>query len=80
KQVEIVEAGHPVPDESGMAAARRLLKEVGRLNPGDLFLFLVSGGGSALLTLPTDDITLAEMQEVNRQLLASGAAIDEINA
>jgi len=80
KQIEIVEAGHPVPDESGMAAARRMLKEVGRLNPGDLFLFLVSGGGSALLTLPTDDITLAEMQEVNRQLLACGAAIDEINA
>jgi hydroxypyruvate reductase len=78
-RIEIVEAAHPVPDAAGMAAATRILDSVGNLNADDTVLCLISGGGSALLALPQDGITLAEKQAVNRALLKSGASIGEMN-
>lgn len=79
ERIEIVEAAHPVPDEAGMAAARRMLALVQDLTPDDTVLCLVSGGGSALLPLPLDGITLADKQHVNTALLKSGATIAEMN-
>ncbi|MGB0747667.1 MAG: glycerate kinase type-2 family protein [Magnetospiraceae bacterium] len=78
-RIEIMEAAHPVPDAAGVAATARILKVIGNLTEEDLVLCLISGGGSALLTLPLDGITLADKQAVNRALLASGATISEIN-
>lgn len=77
--IEVVEAAHPVPDEAGLAAAQRSLEIAQGLGPDDLLLALVSGGGSALLTLPLPGIALAEIQDLYRALLASGANIDEFN-
>ncbi len=77
--VEIVEAGHPEPDENGQAAARRILDMAGEAGAGDLVLCLISGGGSALLTLPADGLGLGDKQAVNRALLRSGATIGEMN-
>ncbi|MEO0428089.1 MAG: glycerate kinase [Pseudomonadota bacterium] len=79
ERIEIVEAAHPVPDAAGMEGARRMLALVEGLGPEDLVIALISGGGSALLTLPVEGVSLAEKQEVNRLLLASGAAIGEMN-
>lgn len=78
-RIEVVEASHPVPDAAGQAAAGRMLAAVRDLNPDDLVLCLVSGGGSALLALPAEGITLADKQAVGRALLRSGAAIGEMN-
>jgi glycerate 2-kinase len=80
EQIEIVEASHPVPDAAGQAAARRILDLARGLGPDDQLVFLVSGGGSALLSLPAPGITLADKQAVTRALLRSGATISEINA
>jgi hydroxypyruvate reductase len=79
-QIEVLEAAHPVPDAPGMAAAERILAAVRPLGPEDLVLCLISGGGSALLTLPPADIDLAVLADINRQLLRSGADITEMNA
>jgi hydroxypyruvate reductase len=79
RRIEVVEAGHPVPDDAGLAAARRILAGAGALGPDDLFLALVSGGGSALLALPAPGVSLADKQALTRKLLASGATIGEIN-
>jgi hydroxypyruvate reductase len=78
-KIEIVEAAHPVPDEAGRAAAARILAAAEAAGPGDTVLFLISGGGSALLALPAPGVTLADKQAVNRALLASGATIAEMN-
>ncbi len=78
-QIEIVEAAHPVPDERGFDAARRILALVEGAGPDDLVLCLISGGGSALLTLPAPGISLADKQALNRSLLTSGADIIEMN-
>src|SRR4029077_11880014 len=78
--IELAEAGHPVPDERGRAAAERILSLAGRAGPRDLVVFLISGGGSALLPAPAPPITLAEKQEVTRLLLGAGATIGELNA
>lgn len=79
KSIEIVEAAHPVPDAAGQDAARRILKIASGLGEGDLMLALISGGASALLSLPADGLTLADKQAVNTALLRSGAAIVEMN-
>ena len=79
QRIEVVEAAHPVPDEAGLAAARRVLASVQGLGPDDLVICLISGGGSALLSLPVDGIDFAEKQAVNQQLLLSGANIGEMN-
>lgn len=78
-RIEVVEASHPVPDGAGQAAAERMLALVGGLGPDDLVLCLISGGGSALLALPAEGITLADKQAINRALLRSGAGIHEMN-
>ncbi|GAB4521171.1 MAG: glycerate kinase [Roseibium sp.] len=80
KGIEIVEAAHPVPDEAGLQATRRMLDLLSGLGENDYVLALISGGASALLTAPAGDISLAEKQEVNRKLLASGAPIGQMNA
>jgi hydroxypyruvate reductase len=79
KRIEVVEAAHPIPDAAGQTAARRILDLVKGLGPDDLALCLISGGGSALLSLPAPGITLDDKQAVNRALLKSGANIHEIN-
>jgi glycerate 2-kinase len=79
ERIEIVEASHPVPDESGHRAARRMLEMVKGLRPDDLVLALISGGGSALLSLPAPGLTFQDKQAVNTALLRSGAAISEMN-
>ena len=79
QQIEIVEASHPVPDARGMSAARRILDLVTGLGPDDLVIALISGGGSALLTLPAPGLTLADKQAVNAALLRSGAPIGDMN-
>jgi len=79
RRIEIVEAAHPVPDAAGLAAARRMLDVVHGLSADDLVLCLLSGGGSALLPLPIDGLTLEHKQAVNRELLKSGASINEMN-
>lgn len=78
-RIEIVEAAHPVPDEAGLAAARRILGLVAGLSADDLVICLISGGGSSLLVLPEDDLQLADKQEINKALLKSGATIGEMN-
>jgi glycerate 2-kinase len=79
RHIDIVEAAHPVPDASGMRAAQRMLELVGKLHEDDLVLCLISGGGSALLPLPAEGLTLDIKQSVSRALLASGATISEMN-
>jgi hydroxypyruvate reductase len=79
KRIEVVQAAHPVPDAAGLAAAERILAMVQGLNANDLVLCLISGGGSALLTLPADGLTLADKQRINQALLSSGANIAEMN-
>nr|WP_256924378.1 glycerate kinase [Hydrogenophaga sp. IBVHS2] len=79
QRIEVVEASHPVPDEAGMAAAERILAAVQGLTADDLVLCLISGGGSALLTLPCEGLTLQDKQRINRELLECGAHIGEMN-
>lgn len=79
RSVEIVEAAHPVPDEAGLQAAKRILTLAQEAGPDDLVVCLISGGASALLSLPAEGLTLADKQELNRALLKSGAPIGEMN-
>ena len=79
QRIEVVEAAHPVPDAAGLLAAQRMLAMAQGLGPDDLVLCLISGGGSALLTLPVEGLDLAGKQQVNKALLASGANIAEMN-
>ncbi|GGH63324.1 glycerate kinase [Comamonas phosphati] len=79
QRLEVVEAAHPVPDAAGLAAAERILALTAGLTEDDLVLCLISGGGSALLTLPAEGMDLAEKQRINKALLESGAAISEMN-
>jgi hydroxypyruvate reductase len=79
ERIEIVEAAHPVPDAAGLQAARRILDRVQGLSADDTVLCLISGGGSSLLPLPLDGITLEDKQKVNQALLTSGATISEMN-
>ncbi|WP_114393786.1 glycerate kinase type-2 family protein [Oleisolibacter albus] len=79
ERIEVVEAAHPVPDAAGLEAARRIQALVQGLTADDLVLCLISGGGSSLLPLPLDGISLEDKQAVNRALLKSGATISEMN-
>ncbi|OWW22460.1 glycerate kinase type-2 family protein [Noviherbaspirillum denitrificans] len=79
RRIEVVEAAHPVPDEAGRRAAGRIMDMVRGLTEDDLVLCLISGGGSALLALPAEGITLEQKQAVNKALLKSGATISEMN-
>lgn len=79
RHIEVVEAAHPLPDEAGLAAARRMLEKVRGLTRDDLVIALFSGGGSALLPLPLPGVTLQDKQRLSAGLLKAGAAISEIN-
>ena len=79
-RIRVIEAGHPVPDAESERAARTMLHAVSNLRSDDLVLALMSGGGSALLTLPAGNMSLADKQAVNKALLLSGATIGEMNA
>ncbi len=78
-KVEIVEASHPVPDANGEAATRRMLDLVKGLSEDDMVVCLISGGGSALLSLPAEGLTLQDKQQTSKSLLKSGATISEMN-
>ena len=80
KKTNVLEAAHPVPDESGVEAAQQIKSLLEDADKNDLVFSLISGGGSALLPLPSSGIKLAEKQTVTKMLLASGATIHEINA
>ncbi|MHA1516982.1 MAG: glycerate kinase type-2 family protein [Alphaproteobacteria bacterium] len=79
ERLEVVEAAHPVPDAAGREAAKRIFDLVQGLTEDDLVLCLISGGGSALLAMPAEGISLEDKQTVNKALLASGATISEMN-
>ncbi len=79
RRIRVVEAGHPVPDERGEAAAREILAAARALGEDDLLLALVSGGGSSLLALPVEGVAMADLKAVTRALLASGAPIQDMN-
>lgn len=79
EQIEILEAAHPVPDEAGAIAARRIMELVTQAGEDDLVLCLISGGGSSLLPMPLNGITLEDKQAISRDLLKSGATIGEMN-
>ena len=78
-RIRIIAAAHPVPDQRSLDAGTQILAAVGDLAPDDLVLALISGGGSSLMVAPAPPMTLADKQEVNRLLLASGAPIAEMN-
>lgn len=79
QRIEVVEASHPVPDAAGLAAAQRIMAMTQGLTKDDLVLCLISGGGSALLTLPVEGLEFADKQRINQDLLNSGASIGEMN-
>ena len=79
ERIEVIEAAHPVPDEAGLVASRRLLESVEGLTSDDLVVALISGGGSALLPSPPDGMSLDDEIAVNEALLASGAPISAMN-
>ncbi|WP_242523743.1 glycerate kinase type-2 family protein [Microbulbifer salipaludis] len=78
-RIEVLEASHPMPDTLGEVAAERMLEAVAGLTEDDLVIALISGGGSALMSLPAPGLTLPQKQAINRALLRSGAPISEIN-
>jgi hydroxypyruvate reductase len=80
RRVEIIEAGHPTPDEAGRRGAERMVEMLSNLTEKDLIICLISGGGSALMTLPQPTISLADVQVLTGALLRCGATINEINA
>lgn len=77
--IKIIEAGHPVPDQAGMDGAQEILSLVNKLNPGDTLIALISGGGSSLLTLPQEGISIDDMRKTTEALLRSGAPIEDMN-
>lgn len=79
KGIEIVEASHPVPDQAGVDATRKLLDIANGLGPDDTVIMLISGGGSALLCAPAEGLTLADKQDLSAAMLASGMPIGDIN-
>ena len=79
-RIETIEAGHPVPDENGIIGSRKIIEMVSSATENDLVICLISGGGSALLPLPADGLTLSDKQDTIKALLGCGATIHEINA
>ena len=79
KRIRVIEASHPVPDETGEMAAREILAGTRALGSDDLLLALISGGGSALLSLPAEGVSMTALQAMTRELLRCGASIQEIN-
>ncbi|KZL19289.1 putative hydroxypyruvate reductase [Pseudovibrio axinellae] len=79
RSIEIIEAAHPVPDEAGLNGAKRMLELVSDLSEDDTVLCLISGGGSSLLPLPYEGLSLEDKQSINKELLSCGATISEMN-
>jgi hydroxypyruvate reductase len=79
RRIRVIEAGHPVPDETGESAAKEILRQVRSLAPNDLLLALISGGGSALLSLPVEAVGMEALKATTRELLRSGAPIQDMN-
>ncbi len=79
-RIRVVEASHPVPDDTGESTAREILRRAAELTPEDLLLVLVSGGGSALLSLPVESVSMEALKATTRELLRCGAPIEEMNA
>ena len=79
RYIEVIEAGHPVPDANGVKATARIMAMAASLGPDDFALVLISGGGSALATMPIDGVTLEDKQRLTKVLLKSGAPIHDIN-
>jgi len=79
RRVRLNEAGHPIPTDGSMRGAEEMIALVSDLGPNDLVMCLISGGGSSLISLPTEDITLDEVKETTQLLLKSGATIQEVN-
>lgn len=77
--IQIIEAGHPVPDQAGMDGAKEIYRLVGELQAGDILIALISGGGSSLLTLPQTGISIDDIRKTTESLLRSGAPIEEMN-
>ena len=78
-RIQIIEAGHPVPDQAGMDGAKEIYRLVSQLQAGDILIALISGGGSSLLTLPQPGISIDDMRKTTEVLLRSGAPIEEMN-
>ena len=78
-RIAVIEAGHPVPDEAGEKAAQEILRRVRSLTRDDLLLVLLSGGGSSLLALPVEGVSMADLSATTRELLRSGARIEDMN-
>jgi hydroxypyruvate reductase len=78
-RITVIEAGHPVPDESGEKAAQEILRRVKLLGPKDLLLVLVSGGGSSLLSLPAEGVVMDQLKATTKELLRCGAPIQDMN-
>ncbi len=79
ERIRVIEAGHPVPDDAGEAGAREVIERVRSLGERDLLIALISGGGSSLLSLPAESISMTDLKAVTAQLLRCGATIQEIN-
>ncbi len=79
KKIAVIEAGHPLPDARSIEGAKRIAELASSANEHDLVICLISGGGSALCTLPRDGIALADLQQITLHLMNSGASIKEIN-
>src|SRR6266513_5703422 len=79
RRVKVVEAGHPVPDETGESAAKEILERARGIGPSDLLLALISGGVPALLSLPVEAVGMGALKATTRELLRSGAPIQEMN-
>ena len=79
KLIQVIEAGHPVPDEAGLNGAKETLRLIRTLQPGDQLIALISGGGSSLLTLPAADLSIQDLQITTQALLMSGAPIGQMN-
>jgi glycerate 2-kinase len=80
KKFLVTEASHPIPDNAGIEGTKKILSILAKANKNDLVVFLISGGGSALMPMPVPEISLADKQKITESLLRSGASIHEINA
>jgi hydroxypyruvate reductase len=80
QNIEVIEAGHPIPDQAGVAGASKIRDLVSSAGAADLILFVISGGGSALMPMPVEGLTLADKQDTTESLITSGATIHEVNA
>ena len=79
QKIKVVEASHPVPDAAGQAAAQQIYDEASALTAEDLLIVLISGGGSSLLSLPVDGVSIDDLQQITQALLASGTPIEQMN-